>query len=296
MWSLLKLLWDRRPSTGKGLLIRSVHNRILDCLPPRDPNFGRRVLQTSIPKSGSHLLMKVLQNLDENHRHPMTLYSYKPMAYYERNLRRLAIDRFAWGHLGYSPQVAKLVDDLDLDVVVMIRDPRDVILSFVDHVYRLKPHVLKSYYTSLPDEQARIQAAILGTSRENYAYRPRVADDGIYDMHVGFTSDIGVVLRNYRAWKNCPRAHIVRFESLVGPQGGGTEEEQSATVEGIIRFLRLSASPDKIIQICEKVFDRSSPTFNLGKSRRWEDAISTESMELLRSVAEREMAELGYCF
>lgn len=257
------------------------------------PGLSFKLMMTSVPKSGSHLLQAMLTNLRELKRAPVVLYPYKPVSEYRMAIEKLAHNRFAWGHIGLNMETLDLIQRFDMGIIVMLRDPRDIVVSFVDHVYRLKPHILKNYYTSLANDHARLKAAILGAQKEAYPRDQILAEQGIYDMYTGFTN-IGRVCEGYLAWTEYSKTHVVHFEDLIGADGGGSKKNQEKAVRGVIDFLGLAYTESETSKICRKIYNPKSPTFNRGKTNRWKALFTEELKDIFKSVAGESLIEMGY--
>ncbi|MCC7417212.1 MAG: sulfotransferase domain-containing protein [Acidobacteria bacterium] len=277
-----------------GRLLHSGEEALLDWVDRfRDGSSGSKILLTSAPKAGTHLLMGALNGLLELRRRPLTLEPYQPWQRHAAQLARMAGTRFAWGHLAASPPVLRMAARMDLRVVVMLRDPRDVVISFVDHVCRLKPHVLRAYFESLPDEAAKLRAAIVGAPAAACRRDEAVVRSGYYDGYTGF-ADIGTVLRSYLLWEQHPRVIFSRFETLVGERGGGTRERQRAEIARIASFLGLQHQDSRIEGICDRLFDQQAATFNVGRAGRWRELFDADARAIFEEVAGAELRRLGY--
>lgn len=271
------------------------HDFVLDRLAAVQPKLEFKLLCTAIPKSGTHLIKEMLGKVREIRRKPLLLGPREPTRLYREPLERMPLNRYAYGHLGVTPKTEKLVRDFDMSVLVMLRDPRDVVVSHVDHAYRLKPSILKSFYSSLPNDHERLKAAIRGVPADGYPRDREVEAEEGYNMLSGY-ADIGTVCRSYMGWEKLPgvRVHVVHYRDLIGEKGGGTREQQQQAVRKIIEFLKLEYSDAEIDRICGKTYNTRSATFNRGGQGRWREAFDEELKDLFKEYAARELVELGY--
>ena len=74
--------------------------------------------------------------------------------------------------------------------------------------------------------------------------------------------DIGWHIRRYLGWLNDDRCLVVRFEDLIGENGGGADERQNATLKGILGHLRIKKSG------CEN-FELVTPAFHEHDKPAW---------------------------
>ena len=106
---------------------------ILDRLAVIQPKLDSKLLLTSIPKSGTHLIRETLSHIEQIKREPLMLPPRVPVREFHSMLQGMPRNRYAWGHLGFNPHTEKLIVELDYSVLLMLRDPRDVVVSYVDH-------------------------------------------------------------------------------------------------------------------------------------------------------------------
>jgi len=268
---------------------------VLDRLSFLTPGLPTRLLVTAMPKSGTHLITEAVDHLDEIGREPLLLDHRRPIGHFARSLKRMAFNRYAYGHVGANRQTVRAVLEARLSVIVMVRDPRDAIVSHIDHAYRLKPSVLREYYASLADDRERLKAAIRGVPPDRYPRDAAVAEAGGYDMLTGYAG-IGTVCRSYLAWAGIAgvRTMFVHYRDLIGEKGGGTRERQRETVARVIEFIGLKYDDARIDRLCDKIYNPQSPTFNQGGQGRWRELFDGEIKDLFKKHAGRELIEMGY--
>lgn len=236
-----------------------------------------RLVCICIPKAGTHLLERALCL------HP---------AFFRRLARTVNILRLSrWGgwmglvhrlrpgrvilaHLDYDQRARDLLRSRGVKTAFLIRDPRDVVFSAV--FYALKNRRLPTHrrIASLPDLKSRLQFRIKGD--------PPDGQDGI--RHV---------LNRYAGWLTNSDV-VVRFEDLVGPEGGGRRSDQREALSRLFRRLEVPLSRGRVDRIAEKLFFRSSPTFRRGRIGGWREAFDGELRELFEAEAGREARWFGY--
>jgi len=274
-WRSRDFVWDRLSAVG--------------------PRLSFKLLCTAIPKSGTHLIMETLGRVREIRRSPLLLRPRVPFEDFRDAIDQMALNRYCYGHWGANEHTEKIAREAGLSVLVMMRDPRDMVVSHVDHAYRLKPSILRKFYGTLPDDRERLKAAICGVPADGYPRVARVAEQGGYQMLTGY-ADIGTVCRSYLAWAKLQgvRVHVVHYRDLIGEKGGGSREKQFETVRGIIEFLKLDYGDSDIERICGKTYNTRSVTFNQGRQNRWRSVFDEELKELFKKHAARELVEMGY--
>lgn len=257
-----------------------------------------RVLITSLPKSGTHLVSAVLQQFPEldkfpgNRIDPPPPWSWLPggedqivlgvghprtadRARLRRFLAALKPGVFVTGHVPYSPELASDLAELGYQVIAMVRDPRDVVVSKV------------RFANSLPD--GRLDRELL--KNETPERQIALATEG-YSINGGDPVDIGSRLDKILAWE-AAGALVVRFEDLVGPRGGGSADQQLETIRAIRVHLGLGADEAIELQAADRSYG-SSPTFRSGRSKGWRDNLSAEQAARIEELAGPAMHRLGY--
>ena len=193
-------------------------------------------------------------------------------------IRRLEPGEVTGGHMPHSPGFAALLEQERIRALFIVRDPRDVAVSLMYHILgqperRLGEHFLRAF----KNDRERLRACILGT--EGVPGRTFLG--------------LGRRLELFLPWLRMPGVHTVRFERLVGPRGGGSEEAQQAEIAGIAGHLGLPLAPAQIRQIGSQLFGQGS-TFRRGQIGSWREHFQEEHKAALKQVAGQYLIELGY--
>jgi hypothetical protein len=218
------------------------------------------VICNSVPKSGTYLLMEVIRDLrvfEDCHHHVYSngIAKLRPDGSLE-NLR--AVPALMWAaalrpgmmcasHLEYSPYLENyLLSRKDHKMLFIIRDPRDIVISWVDFVYNSKSFLrMRPIHESLrdggrrcyPTDAERITSAI-----ENVAGQK--------------------VVSRFASWVHSPACLTIRFEDIYGELTECSNNQltidricdylevprkcKSSFAEAIGRGLTSSERPDKI--------------------------------------------------
>lgn len=240
------------------------------------------VLANSIPKSGTNLLVRVLYLMKPLRRKLMRTLTDRPGVDVLQSLTHIRPGQIAAAHLYFSEELAERIDALGLKHLLMVRDPRDIAVSNAFYLARKDSrHRLYPYFSSLPSDSERLTAAIQG-----------VAADKTPDGMEGF--DLGRHLKNYLKWSTSPDCLIVRFEDLVGPEGGGARSRQLAALARIRDHLGLAFSDEELESIAQQVFDTRSRTFFKGQIGNWRNHFEASHKETFKHIAGNELLQLGY--
>ena len=240
---------------------------------------GPRVLSNSIPKAGSNLLLRCLELMPGIVYARLHLDHRQPVEDVIRALRGLRSGEFATAHLPFSLPLARAVHGLGVRPLLMIRDPRDIVISHVYWVtYRYTEGRFHPYFRQLPDDDARLMASIRGT--------PPLPDGSRLE-------DIGARVRSYLKWAE-HGALVVRFEHLVGPEGGGSRQAQVAEIQAIARHIGLPLTEKSAEHLASRLFSQKSPTFRRGRIGTWRERFTPEHKAAFKEVAGNLLIELGY--
>jgi sulfotransferase 6B1 len=240
---------------------------------------AKPILANALPKNGTHLLLKCLGEV------PGYRFSGHEVDWGDperalRLLRATAPGQFTKGHIPCFPEArAFVLSHPELRVFNMVRDPRDNLVSFFHYLLAQPNHPLHPHFAAMRDDHARLLACILGFA--DAEGRPVIRD-------------IGWRLRNWVAWEQVPGVVHLRFERLVGPQGGGDAAAQLAEVEKILAALGINAEALSAEEIAARVFDRSVHSFRRGESGGWRRHFRAEHVEAFKEVANWALLHWGY--
>jgi len=256
---------------------------------PTPENGWPILLGISFPKSGTHLLDQILLGFSNVAPFSRRVASFFANYDGESGRRRDVEETLAWlhslrpldtasAHLFSLPEAVELVATPAFVPYFIHRDPRDIVVSHVFYVTDMEPnHVQHSYFSSLPDFDARLKASILG--------RP--------DSDVEFF-DIATRFNAYNGWLDCPNVMQIHFEDLIN--------DRILTLNRILDHLlsRVGASAlpvprERILEALEASINPTrSPTFRSGKTGEWKKYFNAEHKRIFKDVAGDLLVKLGY--
>ncbi len=247
---------------------------------------GPRVFANSIPKSGTHLLLRCLDLLPGLTR---SGYFISHIHHHNRlqevrdrqgQLRRVGAGCFVGAHMPYTPENARLLAEMGYKQVLIIRDPRDVVVSHFHHIQKRSVNRLHDYLASLPDDEARLMALI----------------EGIPDAAVaGGVGQPGIAqeFQRFVAWRQAG-AHLIRFEDLIGAAGGGTEARQWTALVDLSTFLGLALDDLALQTVAQQLFYRQANTFRKGAIGDWRNYLSAAHRQAVQRELGPLLGEYGY--
>lgn len=263
--------------------------------------FGQspRMLLNGPGKSGTHLLSSTAERLprvrfsgvhfafqlDDAVTDPppvMTSLRRQPLSdrQFALLLRSVPNGAFATAHAPHSAFLARLLATLDMRQVLLVRDPRDVVVSYLHFATTHEWHHHHAYLNgAYDDDDERLLALIEGfPGCEGVERRPSIGD----------------VFDRYLPWLDDPQTVVVRFEDLIGPQGGGSQERQHDAVRRVASHLDRSLAPAQIADVAGKVYSRKSYTYRSGAINGWQDVFTPRHREACAAVASDVLQRLGY--
>lgn len=235
-----------------------------------------KVLCVSIPKAGTHLLERALCL------HPRLYRKLLPTVS-EENVDRwngvpglvakVRPGQVVTSHLRFRPEHPEVIARGGVRPIFLIRDPRDIVVSQVHYVSKRTDHRLHAVFGELPDMRERLRLAIAG------------------DPERGVVS-IGDRLDLFAGWLDA--ALVVRFEDLVGPDGGGDRDRQQTSLRSIFDFLRMDLDERALESISGRLFSTDSPTFRRGAIGGWRRLFDPELSSLFDTTVGDRIHPYGY--
>jgi hypothetical protein len=240
------------------------------------------VVANSIPKAGTHLLRKCLHLFPGLVDAGVHLDISLQLSTIYTRLEKMPCGGVATAHLLYQREYVEILKKHKCRSILIIRDPRDIVVSFVHHVMATDQHYLNSYFRGLSSDEARIMASIVGVK------------DKIVPWEDVALRDIGNLCCAFLDWSTEEITCLVYFEDLVGPSGGGDRNRQIRDIMRIADHLEVNLSETQIASISDGVFDRASPTFRKGIIGDWRNQFTSEHKQVFKDVAGQLLIDLGY--
>ncbi len=245
------------------------------------PIFGN-----SKPKSGSHLLLQILNGFTQ-----IMPYAYtvaEPVRTIEPSGRRrepseVAADlrkqprhAIGWGYVEASPENVEVLCQPDRVNYFIYRDPRDMLVSQVFFATEMhNSHGMHAYYNSLPDFDARLKVAITGIDQDGLkmvSVRERYA--GVF----AWLAQEHLMCIRFEDLRNKRDETLLRMLDQVEKTGYQVPVTREAALETLI----------------EAIDPKKSHTFRSGKTGGWVDHFSEANKALFKEVGGNLLEKLGY--
>lgn len=187
-----------------------------------------------------------------------------PKRLIEKSFERLPPNRYIKAHVGYTTAIVRMAEKHGIVPIVVIRDPRDVIVSQVHYVLSMDRHILHRAFTALGNRESCFEAAIHGGNFGGY-----------------FLEDIRTRCLSLDVWLQSPRSIVVRFEDLVGTRGGSSDEVQLETVTRLFKSAGLAKTEEEISSIAVQLHGPGKRTFRKGTiGEAWKEMTAAQLSRL----------------
>lgn len=225
-----------------------------------------KIFFSSIPKTGTHMLMKLITMITNKKG-----YGAPHLNFDDSNFLK-GIDfkeYFLLWHVPFTPESENNLKNNNFKCFFMYRDPRDQIISYI--LFNLK------YLGSqIPISQKR-KAFLLDLD----------------DLIVLCINNVKSFYDCYTPWLKSPLFYSVKFEDLIGENGGGSKKRQISIIQDICKHLGLNVNQDLVTQYSENLFGGTN-TFREGQIGSWRKYFKPEHKEYFKKVAGQLLIDLGY--
>lgn len=189
-------------------------------------------------------------------------------------LRKVKNNQFISAHVGYQQELLDAVINNGFTPIQVIRDPRAVLASFVPYVLADKNHFLHKLFKSLPMEE-RYQAVLDGVTENKLTQR-----------------SLQECCEALNPWLNTEGVIVVKFEDIVGSQGGGSDETRIKVLEEIADALNI---PRELIpSVADNLYGPGRHTFRKGRIDSWKDEIPAPVLERISNEMSDILNKWGY--
>jgi hypothetical protein len=248
------------------------------------------VFANGVPKCGTNLLREALRAFGVLIERPWSGYLDWPeerksgaKAVLMAHLRGTGRACFRSGHMVPDMDLLGALRARRFRTFLIIRDPRDYAISYAHHILRREPHRLHSYFKSeLGSTHQRVMAVIQGVSADH----TEGAEIGLPPVDEMFEA--------FMPWFTEDLNMVVRFEELVGPNGGGSRDAQVATLTRMADHLGMRGTRERIPQSAARVFSKRSATFRRGQIGEWRSVFGEKERDVFKERTGRLLLDLGY--
>lgn len=196
----------------------------------------------------------------------------------KKSLANVKNGQYASVHIPFSYDMASLLNERNMKSLLIIRDPRDVVVSHANYVSTASEHFLHSIYKDLPESE-RIMRSIIGIKQT--------------EPGGPFLLNIVERIQSILHWTKQSFNYTTKYESLVGELGGGSCEAQIQEIKNIVRHLGLICSSKDIERVADNLYG-GTPTFNKGIIGNWRSYFNETHTVTFNKIAGELMSKMGY--
>lgn len=158
-------------------------------------------------------------------------------------------------------------------VIVNIRDPRDICVSFYNR------NIIPCTYSSSPQQWINLSE---GMKLMHY-----IKDNkSTFCISKQATIAIDII-------KNHPNILVTRFENLVGSQGGGSDVAQEEEIRKIADYLEIPLTQKKLEYVISNMYGKSI-TFKKGKIGTWKHKFKEQHINTFDRRLGQYLKSFGY--
>jgi sulfotransferase 6B1 len=259
---------------------------------------GEKILITSIPKSGTHLLEKVFAeflNYEKFGDGINRLYSINSEGRFSETKKRLSwLPRSAFisSHMFFDDELYQVIINKNIKVILSVRDPRDLVLSAANYI-KEEAHPYSPHFRGTSLEEV-INQVIIGIDGPLYVHKPKKLKSPIFkDYKHNLQGGIFETCQRFLRWEGVGQALRINFEDLVGSKGGGCDEKQKETILRISEFCSVQLLDIDLDNIKNNLFGESS-TFRKGQIGSWKKVFTDENIKIFKECSGDLLVKMGY--
>lgn len=248
-----------------------------------------KIVTISIPKCGTFLLGKYMKLVTgrklvipkDVENYDVTPWFTNYTKNYIRNLVELNYfdnlepDEFSISHLFHMPFYLKFFKEKNIKTIFIYRDPRDQIVSMAFYIL---PGKWWPKASQMPFDELIMNLITNGSILNNLP---------------PMTTGIQNLYEKYLPWLNETDVLSVRFEDLIGINGGGSVQSQLLTLRKIAHHVGIHISEEKLHEIMNEPFGNGM-TFRDGQIGAWKKYFNKEHIKAFKDSAGDLLIKLGY--
>jgi hypothetical protein len=244
------------------------------------------VFGNSKPKSGSHLLLQILNGFTQIM--PYKYVAADPIRTITKEgrrktqeeilgeLRKVPTGVIGWGYIEATAENVAQLCRPDRVNYFIYRDPRDMLVSQVFFATDMnEEHGMHEYYNSLPDFGERLKVAITGIDQDGlHMVSVRQRYEGVFQ------------------WLEQKHVMCLRFEDLINNRD--TTLNAMLTEVEKTGYQILTPREKALSILVDAIQPKKSHTFRSGKTGGWREHFTDEHKNLFKDVVGDLLVQLGY--
>lgn len=263
-------------------LPRSI-KRLKSC--PKDFSKTPPLIANSFPKSGTHLLVQILEAFPGTVNYGSFIASMPSITYRESSpqihrkmIKHIVPGEVLMAHMFYDSSYQAEMEKRKCCHFFIYRDPRDVVVSEAYYLtYMNRWHRLHRFFKALRTPEERVMFAITGSLDLKFPYD---------------YPDVGRRFKRYEGWLKDDNVFAVKFEDLVS-------ERRNEIIRDIVSFYKKQSNTDStekdiIKRAGNNIDPNKSHTFRKGESGGWRKEFEKKHKDAFKKVAGDLLIRLGY--
>ncbi len=226
------------------------------------------IIVNSFPKSGTHLVMQVIEAIEGPKNFGNFLASTPSLTYREvhpeklaKRINKLLPGEIVGAHLHYYDVLSSAMENINAFHVFIYRDLRDVAISEAHYLYNMnKWHRLRKEFLKFPDELDRIKLSLNGDPSLKDCSYPNIVER----------------FRMFEKWISTKNVFVIRYEDLMSER---RQEILTNLARSYVTFSKREIDTQELITKMENAIEPSkSHTFRKGTINQWKEKF-TEQMK-----------------
>lgn len=250
------------------------------CLPAQE-NHDDFIVHV-IPKCGTHFTHRIIELLTDV---PMGLSPTSIQGIQQAEANKLPVRIFG----PYDPLLEMYLKKKHIKILTVYRDPRDALIS---HLF-----YMRSFYQNNPQ---------IGLKRDFFQVSARfdqLTFDEQLTLLITGADDMTSYLDFYISrikWTFSDLALGLKYEELVGSQGGGSDKKRAAAITNLANYINFTLSQEKLDYILANMYvkkedvEQEDKTFVRASIGNWNTFFNENHKKLFKKRAGKLLVQLGY--
>lgn len=236
-----------------------------------------KVLVNGSPKSGTTWMLKLIASLP----------GYNGVGNFDRQIKKYRTvlpGDVVHGHDWYTPELAQILTQEGIRVILMLRDPRDQLISRMFHVKRSTQHAWHERMKPMSNDEALMQCIIGGKGLPSTDTMIRLAQTWI-------DNEADILCVRYEDMLAEP---VQNFRKVLSYLGIENAHYLAEVIVERNRFERLSVGR-RIWQSGRKPGEAKHDShFRKGIAGDWKNHLNADHIERFKEIAGQQLIDLGY--
>jgi len=235
----------------------------------------KRVIYTSIPKAGTNLLFNLLNEIPYYRfviRRGIRPWLFKSQASYLKIFYHLKKGAILKGHIPFNSNFNKFISKKNnYQVILLVRDPRDVIVSIYHYIESMdKSHKSHQFFSNISSKDERINAILFG--------------------HSDYFEPLTKIYNQYLMWEDLDNCYTIKYEDLIDIKN--EKLNPKIIFKRLKEILQINISDSSLINYLKD--ESNSNTKRTGKYGEWKNFFNAKQKKYINEELSGVLIRLGY--